>query len=513
MVIVALNSAGRTEASSTASRASWRATSGWPKGLPEVCYPIERLERIVNRCKGQTCRGVPTRMTWADDQVVLPTIAGSKAAGAVVRAVGILGSIRGLKHKKADGQSVRPTLVFIDDPQDEEALHIDTPIPTPNGFVRMADIRAGDFVFDENGLPCKVLATSPTFYDRECYRVVFDDGSSVVADAGHPWTTSTALQRTNARRKVACPNPSFSRRPQCQPQPFSSVVTTEQIARTLTGEAGRSNHSIPLAGPIETPPAVLLVPPYTLGVWLGDGDTSGGRITTADPEILDYIREDGFEVGPAVRKPGNKAASYAAYKLSKKLRACGVFGNKHVPSQYLFASPLQRLLLLQGLMDTDGSISLGTKGEKGTRCFFSNTNEKIIDAVMFLCSSLGIKARCALMTQSTKPNAAPIWSVAFITSVPVFRLSRKAEKIPSKTKSSTKRRFIVAVEPVESRPVRCITVDSASHLYLCGPSMIPTHNSSESPSQCAKRERILAGSILNLAGPGKKIAGLAAVTA
>ena len=120
VVIVALNSAA-AQSLLDSIKGELEGNERLAEDFPEVCYPIERLERIVNRCKGQTCRGVPTRMTWADDQVVLPTIPGSKAAGAVVRAVGILGSIRGLKHKRADGKSVRPTLVFIDDPQDEES--------------------------------------------------------------------------------------------------------------------------------------------------------------------------------------------------------------------------------------------------------------------------------------------------------------------------------------------------------------------------------------------------------
>lgn len=89
--------------------------------FPEVCYPIARLEGIANRCKGQTCGGEQTRITWTQDQVILPTIAGSKASGSILKVAGITGRIRGLKHKRADGTPIRPDLAIIDDPQTDES--------------------------------------------------------------------------------------------------------------------------------------------------------------------------------------------------------------------------------------------------------------------------------------------------------------------------------------------------------------------------------------------------------
>lgn len=85
--------------------------------FPEVCYPIHCLERISQRCRGQTCGGEPTRMERTAASITLPTIAGSKAAGSVLRAAGITGGIRGMAAKRADGTKFRPDLVLIDDPQ------------------------------------------------------------------------------------------------------------------------------------------------------------------------------------------------------------------------------------------------------------------------------------------------------------------------------------------------------------------------------------------------------------
>ena len=89
--------------------------------FPEVCFPIQQLDGIANRCAGQLYHGERTRITWTSNEIVLPTISGSKASGIVVRVAGITGRIRGMKYKRPDGRSVRPSLVIIDDPQTSES--------------------------------------------------------------------------------------------------------------------------------------------------------------------------------------------------------------------------------------------------------------------------------------------------------------------------------------------------------------------------------------------------------
>jgi hypothetical protein len=89
--------------------------------FPEVVYPIHCLEGIHQRAGGQLFRGKPTNIGWTAKEIVLPTLAESKASGAIIRVAGITGRIRGMKHKRVDGQSVRPSLVLIDDPQTDES--------------------------------------------------------------------------------------------------------------------------------------------------------------------------------------------------------------------------------------------------------------------------------------------------------------------------------------------------------------------------------------------------------
>ncbi|MBX3497761.1 MAG: phage terminase large subunit family protein [Parvibaculum sp.] len=89
--------------------------------FPEVCHPIRCLEGIHQRASGQLYQGRQTHIGWTAREIVLPTIPGSAAAGAIIRVAGITGRIRGMKHKRADGTSARPSLVLIDDPQTDES--------------------------------------------------------------------------------------------------------------------------------------------------------------------------------------------------------------------------------------------------------------------------------------------------------------------------------------------------------------------------------------------------------
>ena len=89
--------------------------------FPEVVYPIQCLDGIANRCSGQLYKGQRTHIGWTAREVVLPTISDSKASGAIIKVAGITGRIRGMKFKRADGHSVRPSLVVLDDPQTDES--------------------------------------------------------------------------------------------------------------------------------------------------------------------------------------------------------------------------------------------------------------------------------------------------------------------------------------------------------------------------------------------------------
>lgn len=104
--------------------------------------------------------------------------------------------IKYLKYQKSYHLTVLDTNTFVDSTglvhhNTGKALDINTPIPTPNGWKRMKDIQVGDKVYSDLGKPCIVTFTSPVQEDRECFKLTFNDGTDIVADAEHQWNIFT----------------------------------------------------------------------------------------------------------------------------------------------------------------------------------------------------------------------------------------------------------------------------------------------------------------------------------
>lgn len=356
-----------------------------------------------------------------------------------------------------------------------KALDLNTPIPTTEGWKKMGDVHPGDYVFDENGKPCRVVAETEIQYNRPCYLVGFNDGTEIVADAEHEWLTDdykSRQSRSHAKQKNRLelrPVKKFGT-DQTHKRTFASIRTTHEIADTLlfsnNSQKNKTNHSINVCQPVKYLEQDLPIPPYTLGAWLGDGTSGCGEITTPDQHILDRIRADGYEITEHKDK-----LSYGILGLQVQLREHGLLNNKHVPAIYLKASLQQRLALLQGLMDTDGHCSQHT-------CEFCSTNRQLAEAVHELAASLGcivhlIEGRAKLYGKDCGEK----FRVTFTTAVEVFSLPRKKERLPKDVTFRAKQRFIVKCELCESVPVKCIQVDSPSHLYLASKAFVPTHNS------------------------------------
>lgn len=373
-----------------------------------------------------------------------------------------------------------------------KALAVDTPVPTPSGWTTMGDLEPGDDVFDERGEVTSVLACTEAMVDHECFEVTFSDGSMVVADADHLWKTETASERSAAKRrtegwqaksnetrrlktgaKTHRPNVSASlMRANVNKRVGvgGAVRTTRQIAESLVLVEKckeRTNHSVAVTAPLVMPDRALPIDPYVLGVWLGDGTTDAGIVTSADVEVMQSVANAGYTV----------ASQQARYRwgvkgLQKLLREEGLLGNKHIPPLYLRASVAQRLALLQGLMDTDGSCT------RDGKCNFDTMSEVLMREVWELILSLGIKVTPSQRVAKLHGREiGPAWRFVFCTTLPVFRLSRKLSRMRTPSRGTHRRRYIVAVEPVPSVPVRCIQVDSPTAMFLAGRSMVPTHNS------------------------------------
>ncbi|MGU3654531.1 replicative DNA helicase [Mycolicibacterium sp. A43C] len=337
-----------------------------------------------------------------------------------------------------------------------KALALDTPLPTPTGWTTMGEVGVGDFLIGDDGLPTRVVAATEVMVGRPCYEVEFSDGTVIVADEQHQWLTDTRASRKSAQAAATEYNRYKNQRTSAQ------IRTTEEISRTLrcARQDRRLNHSVSNAKPLVAADADLLVPPYTLGAWLGDGTSAAAQITTADPEVLMRIEGEGIIVG----------------SFEARLRTIGVLGDKHIPMHYLRASETQRRALLAGLLDTDGTVTNGGSVQ------FSVASRRLAADVEELIVSLGY--RCQLSTKRVagrSQETSTAYTLTFSTEDIVFGLERKAllHKDRRANSGSARRssRFIVDVRPVDSVPVRCVEVDNGSHMYLASRSMVPTHNS------------------------------------
>lgn len=387
-------------------------------------------------------------------------------------------AIFGAYDAESGNQLIREFFLLISK-KNSKALALDTPIPTPSGWTTMGALGVGDVVFGADGKPCRVTATSDVFTDHKCYRIGFSNGESVVADAGHLWLTS-ALQDTPGVGQGRGPRRGSKTR----------VRTTQEIAETLLRNDGARNHSLAMPAPLECGDADLPVAPYTLGAWLGDGHSACARLTCHDDdtEIRSSIEADGYPVRWTSNN-GSKASTYALNSgdrsqsardagLAATLRKIGVLGDKHIPAAYLRGSTAQRLALLQGLMDTDGTVN-----QNGRVLGYCSKVERLARGVYELLATFGIKSTITRLASvcggKQTGHVFNVQFMAFRDLLPVFRLKRKLDRMRVSGGQSARSRTVQIVSAVEVTPVpvKCITVDSQDHLFLFGQSMLPTHNS------------------------------------
>lgn len=340
-------------------------------------------------------------------------------------------------------------------------LSLDTPIATPGGWSTIAALKVGDTVFSDDGKPTKVVGKSPVYIGRNCYRIKFGDGSHIDADAEHPWVVEERSKRT------------------------AKGIKWER-KKLRTDQLDPAKHCIGVAKPLELPNAELPLDPYVLGLWLGDGTSSSGAIT-ASAKDAPFVRAEliarGFRVAEAVQRDW-RAPSFTVYGIVGTLRDLGVLNNKHIPAAYMRASVEQRLELLRGLMDTDGTVNVCNGA-----AMFAQADETFAEQVRELIVSLGVRVgvhrragRVSKMANGQEIVSSGTTQLTFTPPVgmEVFRMPRKLEKQTVRRARHARRgqHKIVSVERIASVPVQCIAIDAPSHLFLAGPSMIPTHNTS-----------------------------------
>ena len=344
---------------------------------------------------------------------------------------------------------------------------IDTPTLTTKGWKTCGELEPGDYVFGPDGLPAKIIETTPVMIKEYSYRITFSDGSEVITSPEHDWVVEDRNYRKSLGRNV------FTRR---RPK----KMTTEEISKSYLikrRDGGfEHNYSIPVAEPLVLREKNYILEPYLLGYWLGDGASGTGMITTADEEVLNEYRNAGYFIHRKGKYDyGIYHSEYVKGKKNKRitdiLGKIGVLNNKHIPVEYQLGSIEQRLSLVQGLVDSDGNI------EPNGRCEFISTNKVLATDFRRLISTLGIKSTIGEYDATLKGRVVgKKYRVKFTTLLEVARLRRKLCNIKPKHKTDVSRRFIINVEKIDAVPTKCIGVDNSSHQFLVGDTMIPTHN-------------------------------------
>ncbi len=360
-------------------------------------------------------------------------------------------------------------------PRQVGKLLLDTElIPTPTGFVRMADLRVGSQVYGNDGKPCNVVFVSEQ-QQVDVYRITFDNGDVIECCKDHQWTVydrlNQSIKQVNGKRVS-----------------YSHREVTDTIENLYKSHWYRDNargvreyaYYIPNTEPVQYSQKELLIDPYLLGLWLGDG-TNANRDLTCHVDHVAFYESQGVVFGQnrvnSEKRPSLFTAPILNFETTD-IRTLGIersttgVKTKRIPSEYLFSSVDQRIALVQGLMDTDGFVE-----KNGVCCIqLTRKNQPLIEDVYTLLCSLGIKVFRKQFEDTDSER------LQFTVGRDQFDVCRIPHKLNRQKLSLSRGRYVTSrtiqkIEPLNEKALgRCIQVDSPNHLYLCTPAYIPTHN-------------------------------------
>lgn len=373
-----------------------------------------------------------------------------------------------------------------------KAVSLDTPVyyrTTDRGEKiekkTIGDLKVGDVIYDESGNLTEVMHLNSIVIDDE-YIVEFEDGEKISCNAEHLWKVKDlSFDKNNKYEdKWVLRNTEFI---------FDNFDTRKRKNKGWND----NRFFVPMNAPINYPKMWYLpIPAYLLGLWLGDGYSSAPAICGAREdlkEIQTYLEpicktlqykecnkgDKNCDVLYIDRDKEMKEAGFDTKSaFIKRLRYLNLYNNKHIPDRYLYAPIEDRLALLQGLMDTDGTID-----KRNGNCSFAQSNYDFCLQFQKLLASLGIKSSISekkMRYVKQDGTLAKAWEVFFSTSkeMPCFKLQRKYQYLPDSLANKYYQKAIVNVTKTGRKiPMRCITVSNHSGLFLCGNNYTVTHNS------------------------------------
>jgi len=336
-------------------------------------------------------------------------------------------------------------------------LRLDQPVLTDNGWKKIADVMPGNKIYGSNGKLKEISGLSDVMYKDKIYKVVLRDGKTLIVSDDHLWTVRVLNGAKN-------------------PYKYQTKTTEELLLnykKNRTDSRYNSKrvdytYAIDNAEAIEFSESVLPIDPYTLGVMIGDGSLkSTPRITSSKDDIEELTSYIPYETRK--KYPKGRCPYFSILNTVSKIRELGLDVNSHykfIPKEYLNSSVDQRLELLRGLMDTDGTLS--TKSSGGKKVYFCTVSEKLAKDVMYLVRSLGGTA----IKKHTKNGYGGYYRLAISIKYNPFRLKRKAKRFVPHDKLFN---AIVSIEQLPGAFCRCLKVDSEDELFVAGDFML-THN-------------------------------------
>ena len=333
-----------------------------------------------------------------------------------------------------------------------------TPVLTTKGWKKHGDLVVGDFVFSPEGRPVRVIAVHPKHHTT--HTVTMADGSQYKCHFRHEWKVYDRKRQKEVIIET------------------QEMIGNLKIREKVSGkEKIRNRYMLPLTKPIVGEKKELPVKPYTLGAWLGDGTNKSPRLTCpkSDEVIFDSVEKDGYIKKQTYIHKTTGVPTSVFYGLREDLskidmchsqRVC----EKHIPEIYLTASIEDRLELLAGLLDTDGTLV-----EKEHRYHFSTASENLKNDFIRLVSTFGWRSSVIChepkLSSSGIQGRKCVWSVGFN---PTFEIPCRVQRKRLSTFSKQRKIAIESIEESEPEQGNCITVEGG--MYLVGDRLTPTHN-------------------------------------
>jgi replicative DNA helicase len=348
------------------------------------------------------------------------------------------------------------------------------PLLTPNGWVKMGDIKIGDKIIGSDGNEQYVIGVYPQGV-RPIYKVEFTDNTFVNCDEEHLWSVNTLNMRTSKTRVkgevVYKPNYGYK------------VIKTSDMMNDIK-KRGRHNYRLPVVSPVNFNEKDVLINPYLLGLLLGDGSIcdSGVRISTKDDELFDnisYLNEhSSYNEYNRTETKSIKSINLKA-GIKQRLNEYGLLNkksnNKFIPKEYLYNSAENRVSLLQGLMDTDGYVN------KNGTVQFTTVSEKLCDNVRELVLSLGgtakINTKVPTYTydgEKKEGQLAYTITMSFANNIVPFKLLRKVSKFYKREKY-VEQKYVKSITYSHNEDATCIKVSNPDELFVTRDYVL-THN-------------------------------------